>query len=342
MKILQAMAGGEYGGAEEFFVRLAIALNGLDIRQRVLIRENKMRARRLRAGGVEPLELRFGGMFDVISPWKIKRELSEFEPDIVLTWMNRATKICSTEGDFTHVGRLGGYYNLKYYEHCDHLIANTEDIADYLVKNGWEEGKVHYLPNFVAAKKTKPLSRQDFYTPNRAPLIVALGRLHENKAFDVLLEAVSRVPNVYLWLAGEGEERAKLQDLAQKLGVKPRVRFLGWREDPEAILAAADVFVCPSRHEPLGNVVIEAWAQGVPVLAADSLGPGTLIKQGDTGLLVPIDDPTALAKSLKLLIEDESLRRTLGQSGQVAYDANYTEQTVVDKYMAFFEKLMSH
>ena len=124
MKILQAMAGAEYGGAEEFFVRLAIALNCLDIQQRVVIRENGMRARRLRAGGVEPIELRFGSMLDVVTPWKMKRQLSEFEPDIVLTWMNRATKMCPKGDNLIHVGRLGGYYNLKNYEHCDHLIAN--------------------------------------------------------------------------------------------------------------------------------------------------------------------------------------------------------------------------
>ncbi|MBN08123.1 MAG: glycosyl transferase [Rhodospirillaceae bacterium] len=341
MKVLQAMAGAEFGGAEEFFVRLAIALNDLDIQQRVVIRENKTRARRLRAGGIEPTELRFGGMLDVISPWKMKRELTEFEPDIVLTWMNRATKICPIDDNFIHVGRLGGYYNLKYYEHCDHLIANTQDIADYLVKNGWEANNVHYLPNFVGAKIAKPLSREDFFTPDGAALILALGRLHENKAFDVLLEAISRVPNVYLWLAGEGPERANLEDLAQKLGIKPRVRFLGWREDSEALFATADVFVCPSRHEPLGNVVLEAWAQGVPVLAADSLGPGTLIEQGKTGLLVPIDDPPALAKSLKLMLEDEDLRGELARNGQAAYGDSYTEQTVVDKYMAFFAKLIS-
>ena len=144
MKILQAMAGAEYGGAEEFFVRLAIALNDLDIQQRVVIRENEMRARRLRAGGIEPTELRFGGIFDVVSPWQMKRQLNELEPDIVLTWMNRATKMCPRDNNFIHVGRLGGYYNLKYYEHCDHLIANTQDIAGYLVKNGWEEDKVHW------------------------------------------------------------------------------------------------------------------------------------------------------------------------------------------------------
>ena len=341
MKVLQAMAGAQFGGAEEFFVRLSIALNDTDIQQRVVIRKNEARAKRLREGGVEPVELRFGGPIDAVSRWGLRRQIRAFQPDIVLTWMNRATSMCPSGQAFKHLGRLGGYYKLKYYQSCDHLIANTQDIADYLVKNGWDDERVHYLPNFVGAKIAAPLPRQEFFTPERAPLILAMGRFHENKAFDILLEAVSRVPNAYLWLAGEGDERAKLEEMSENLGIKPRVRFLGWREDTEALFAAADVFVCPSRHEPLGNVVIEAWAQGVPVVAADSLGPGTLILQGNTGLLVPINDAPALAKSLKRVVEDDNLRRSLASNGKAAYDANFTEQMVVDKYLSFFEKLTS-
>ena len=74
---------------------------------------------------------------------------------------------------------------------------------------------------------------------------------------------------------------------SEKIGVKPRVRFLGWRDDVESLLASCDVFVCPSRHEPLGNVVVEAMACGVPVVAYDIGGPGELVKNGSTGWLVP-------------------------------------------------------
>src|SRR3546814_2771750 len=68
---------------------------------------------------------------------------------------------------------------------------------------------------------------------------------------------------VWLWLAGEGPRRRALMQQAARLGLGDRVRFLGWRDDVAALLRAADVFLCPSRHEPLGNVVIEAWAHGL-------------------------------------------------------------------------------
>lgn len=340
MKILQAMAGAQYGGAESFFTRLSVALQRAGVSQRVVMRAHEGRAKMLRAAGIAPVELGFGGKLDIATRLGLKRQIKEYRPDIVLSWMNRATSFCP-KGDFTHVGRLGGYYNVKYYRNCDHLIANTSEIADYLVNSGWDQERVHYLPNFVSGGRAQPVKRAEFYTPDTAPLILALGRLHENKAFDVLLKAVARVPNIYVWIAGEGPLRKQLEEQAEVLGIKPRVRFLGWRDDAEALFAAADIFVCPSRHEPLGNVVIEAWAQGLPVIAADSIGPGTLIQQGSNGILFPVDDFVSLANFIKRLIGDEALHKTIVENGYTQYEAEFTEPIVVDKYIKFFEQLLN-
>ena len=340
MKVLQCMAGAEFGGAEAFFTRLTIGLGRAGLDQRVVIRANTDRAKLLRDAGIEPDELGFGGPLDVSSGRRLGKMIKEYEPDVVMSWMNRATAaVPRPDGKFVHVGRLGGYYNLKYYRNCDHLAANTEDIADYLVKNGWAPERVHHLPNFVFAETAAPLSRSTFFTPERTPLILALGRLHENKAFDTLLRAVAHVPDAYLWLAGEGPLRGELEELAEHLGIKPRVRFLGWRDDTEALFASADIFVCPSRREPLGNVVIEAWAQGVPVVATDSPGPRTLIRHGESGLLSPVDDVQSLARSIKRLADDPGAREELSRGGRDAYEAEFTEDIVVRKYLDFFEKV---
>jgi glycosyltransferase involved in cell wall biosynthesis len=124
--------------------------------------------------------------------------------------------------------------------------------------------------------------------------------------------------------------------LAERLSVKPRVRFLGWRDDPAALFAAADVFICPSRHEPLGNVVIEAWAQAIPVIAAESQGPAALITNEKTGLLVPVDDADAMGAAIERLFRDRGLSRALGRAGRLAYEAEFTEAHVVRQYLDFF------
>src|SRR5258706_13129845 len=129
-----------------------------------------------------------------------------------------------------------------------------------------------------------PVARSAFDTAADAPLLVALGRLHTNKAFDVLIEALAGVHDAHLWIAGTGPEESALKARIASRDLGKRVRFLGWREDTEAVLAAADIFVCPSRHEPLGNVVIEAFAQGLPVIATASQSPKALIEDGLNGL----------------------------------------------------------
>ncbi len=338
MRLLQIMAGAEFGGAEEFFTRMALAINRAGIEQRVVIRNHPKRADILAAGGIRVSQLPFGGAIDIYTPFQLRREIKSFSPDVVLSWMSRAASMCP-KGDFVHVGRLGGYYNSKYYKSCDHLIGNTQDIVDYLINAGWPEERVHYLPNFVSANKASPVPRHDFYIPERAPLILAMGRLHENKAFDVLLKSMVRLPEAYLWLAGDGPLRGHLETLAENLGVKPRVRFLGWRDDPEALLAACDICVCPSRHEPLGNVVIEAWAHSTPVVAADSLGPGVLIEHMETGLLAPVDDHISLARAVKLMLSDKQLRDHIVESGRANYQKLFTEKVVVKKYLDFFNRV---
>ena len=338
IRLAQAMAGARHGGAETFFVRLALALHRAGQEQRVIIRRDAERATALSAGGVVPTELPFGSWLDVRTRVRLQRILREYRPQVVLTWMSRAAWLCP-RGEFVHVGRLGGYYDLKYYRRCDRLIGNTRDIVTYLVRSGWPEARAHYLPNFVPDMTAAPIARASLDTPVGATLALALGRLHPNKGFDVLIEALARTTGLYLWLAGEGPERAQLEARADRLAVGDRVRFLGWREDIAALLAAADMLVCPSRHEPLGNVVIEAWAAGRPVVAAASMGPAALIRDGINGLLVPLEDADALARAMTRLAENRTLRGDLAAAGRSTYAAEFSEGVVVRQYQEFLERV---
>lgn len=339
-RLLQAMAGARHGGAETFFVRLASALQQVGENQRVLIRRDPGRSRELRAAGVTVGELRFGGAFDVATRFRFAREVAAWRPDIVLTWMNRATRACP-RGDFVHVGRLGGYYDLKYYRCCDHLIANTRAILDYAVAAGWPAERIDYLPNFVPDISGECRGRAP---PAEMPLALALGRLHPNKGFSLLLEALARTRDVRLAIAGDGPLRRPLERLAGDLGVARRVRFLGWRDDIPALLAQADFLVCSSLHEPLGNVVIEAWSAGVPVVATASDGPAGLIENEINGLLVPLPQQpgggvAALASAIERIGRDGRLRRRLAQGGRQAFEGGYTEHAAVARYRALFHRL---
>ena len=343
-RLLQAMAGARHGGAEIFFLRLAAALQRAGEPQRVLIRRNPVRAQALRAAGIAVAELAFGGVLDWRTRLGFSREIAGWRPDIVLTWMSRATRHCP-RGDFVHVARLGGYYDLKYYRYCDWLIGNTRAIVHYAIAKGWPRERIDYLPNFVPDAGAAASQPDEIIAMRpQAPLVLALGRLHPNKGFDLLLEALVTTREAHLWIAGDGPLRRHLEQLAARLRVADRVRFLGWREDIRELLASADLLVCPSLHEPLGNVVIEAWSAGLPVVATASDGPAGLIEDGGNGLLVPLPGhpgggAAALAWAIERLCRDAALRARLGQAGRRAYEAQFTEKAVVARYRAFFDRI---
>ena len=147
------------------------------------------------------------------------------------------------------------------------------------------------------------------------------------------------LPDHHLWLAGDGPLADSLRHLAAATGVSDRVRFLGWRRDTAALYATCDAFVCPSRHEPFGNIIVEAWSQRAPVVAARSEGPGALIEDGVSGLLVPVDDADALAAAIGRLAAEPALAGRIAAGGRAAYERGFTEDVVVRRYLDLFTRL---
>ncbi len=335
MRVAQIMAGAPAGGAELFFERLSAALAHAGETVLPVIRRDPARARRLLAEGLAPVQLGFGGPFDLLTGPRLARLLDRFAPRVAVAWMSRAARFAQ-RGRWVLVGRLGGFYALRNFRSCEHLVGNTRGIVDWIRGQGWPSRRVHYLPNFVPdLAGARPLPRAALGVPDGAKLVLALGRLHRNKGFDVLIRALPRLPEAHAVIAGEGPERKALAALARSEGVAARVHMPGWHGDTAGLLAACDVLVCPSRHEPLGNVVIEGWSARVPVVAAAAQGPGELIAPGRNGLLVPCDDVAALADTLGAVLRDAAAGRALAQAGRARFEAEFAEADVLARWRGF-------
>ncbi len=325
------MAGAERGGAELFYERLCIALHEAGDQILPVIRTNPERAALLRDHGMAPVELAFGTQLDLLTRPRLRRALATFAPRIVVAWMNRAA-MHAPRGDWVLAGRLGGYYRLGHYRHCDHLIGNTRGIVAWLRQQGWAEARTHYLPNFADDFAATPPASD---LPGTERRLLALGRLHSDKGFDTLIHALRRVPGATLAIAGIGPEEARLRALARSEGVAERVHFLGWRHDAGALLRAADLFVCSSRIEPLGNMVIEAWSAGCPTVAVAAAGPAELIRDGEDGLLVPHEDPPALADAVNALLDDRVRAQALAGAGRRRFEEEFSRAAVVGQWRDF-------
>ncbi|MFZ5670543.1 MAG: glycosyltransferase [Pseudomonadota bacterium] len=339
MSVVHLLGSDGDGGAETYFVDLVSALHAAGIEEACAIRRHPGRARALARAGVVAETFGFGGPLDLLTRPRIAAFARRNGARALVAWMNRAARH-APRGPWRRIGRLGGYYSLKYYRDFDHLVGNTRDIADWIVAQGWPGDRVSFIPNFADADgEAAPVDRAALATPEGVPLLLGMGRLHEAKGHDVSLKALAQIPDAWLWIAGAGALEDKLKAMATALGVEARVRFLGWRSDAAALYRAADVCLFPSRFEPLGNVVIQAWAHGLPVIAARSQGPGALIRDGEDGLLVEIDDADALAERTRAVLADPMLRIRLIQNGHARVEAEFSRAAVVDEWRSLFSRL---
>jgi glycosyltransferase involved in cell wall biosynthesis len=327
--VLHVIAGAATGGAETFSQDAIAALAERGLTQHVVGRPHPMAVARYQAAGVGFSPFAFSPL-DRLRRGVLRERAESFRADIVHAWMGRAASFVPARMPCPVLGWFGGYYDLKYYRQADFLVGVTRDIARDLVARGAPGDRVAVVHTFGTLPDSEPVYRADMATPESAPVVLALSRLHAKKGIDTLLRAVAKLPAFYLWLAGEGPERNRYEVLARSLGVSDRVRFLGWRTDRRALLASCDVCALPSRYEPFGTVMAEAWSMQVPLVATRAAGASQYVVDGENGLLCDIDDADGLADALRIAVTDKAVRQRIILGGYAAYLAEFERSHVID------------
>lgn len=346
MKILQVMAGAEHGGAETACIDMCIALHERGETIEVVTRPNAVRVPALQNASIKTHTLPFGAGLDFYTPWRLKHIITKFQPDIVQSWLSRApSKIPAWNPNmgiprYAHVARLGGYYKTKYFKTADHLVTITPDIKKYLMREGLAADRITHINNFAETEKViTSINRAEFQTPDDALLILGLGRLHTSKGFDTLIKAVADLSDIYLWIAGEGPERAALESLIETLNVRDRVKLLGWRTDRAALFEACDICFFSSRYEPFGTVFVQAWAQKTPLISTDADGPKQYVRHEEDGLLVPIDNVKAFKEAITRLKDDPDLQNFLTRNGYARYLNEFSKEKTIEAYLSCYRNL---
>jgi len=349
---LHVIGGKGLGGAERFFIRLvnALARHGQPVAAATVAGGEIARA-------IDPAVRQYHapmlGVWDLYSRRKINRAIADFQPDVVQTYMGRATRIVHLPTHQTpiHLARLGGYYNLKGYRHAHAWVGNTHGIHDYLTAHGLPADRVHHIGNFVDAPVRVPSGTLDALRHqlglDGCRIVLGLGRLHPNKGWSDLLHAFATLPAstdgapLHLLMVGDGPLRAELEALSQQLGIGPRVHWAGWKNDPAPYYQLADVFVCASVHEPLGNVILEAWANRALIVSTRAQGPQELMQDDVNGLLAPLADAAGLAEVLRVALAlDDGHRARLVGAGHAEVTRHYSESAIVSAYTALYVSLM--
>ncbi|WP_321531200.1 glycosyltransferase [uncultured Desulfuromonas sp.] len=342
MKLMQILLSQSEAGAETYFEKVAVAFaQDAAVEQRLVIEAQPSREQRLQRSGVDFRTLPMGRMTKpLFYHHRLKREVQRFNPDLIVTWVNRASRKCPPTSAVV-VGRLGGYYDIANYRKCDHLIVNTPDLMRHVTGHGWPQQRVSMISNFGELPESLEVPESLPSIPADHRVLLTLGRLHEKKAQDVLIRALPDIPQSILLIAGDGDLRPSLAELATSLGVADRVHFLGLRKDVRALFELADICVFPSRFEPLGNVVLEAWSTGIPIVAAASQGPSWLIDDGSNGLLFEVDSAVHCAAQVNRLLVDQSLADRLVEQGRRTFSQEFSMEVIITRYKALFMNLVA-
>src|SRR5262245_54399793 len=340
MRILQVMASRANGGAETYSADMMASLHAAGVEQVAVVPRASIQQARVGGEGgrlsADVLDTRLG----LLRRRRLAALIEAFEPDLVHCWMRRAASLVP-QLDVPVIGWFGGYYEPANFAHCSHFVGVTPAIVEHMIERGVPATRAHYVPTFPTIEAAQPVDRDDLATPADATVLLSLSRLHEKKGLDVLLQALAELPACHAWIAGDGPLEGDLQALAARLGFADRVRFLGWRSDRGALLQAADICVLPSRWEPFGTVMLEAWAAGTPLVAAASQGPAALIEDGRNGLLVPVDDAAALGVAIRRLMTEPPLKGRLIERGRTDYQQGFTREAATERMLALYRQLIA-
>jgi len=264
--------------------------------------------------------------------------LAGFRPWLLSVWG-------SDVYDFPYEGRLKGWWLRRNLRQADAIASTSEAMARQVQRLLPGCAWPWLTPFGVDSSRFAPAANPASATAGRALVIGTVKKLAPKYGVDVLLRAFAQLPlpdaggpPPQLLLVGEGPQQAELQALAQALGVRDRVRFVGAVPHAQVPqwLQQMDIYVAASRldSESFGVAVLEASSCALPVVVSDAGGLPEVVDDGHTGLVVPREDAPALAAALSRLLASPALRQQLGQAGRLRVQQRYEWRLCVDRMLA--------
>jgi len=321
-----------------------------------VLRIRSLRRRQDRSGAIEQ------GVFMLSGIWNTLQLVRKWRPDIILAffgvpsgavaWIVKMLTgipyLVSLRGgdvpgfrpyDFANYHRMIGPFLHHVWHRAGAVIANSQGLGA-LAHNFDDKVGVQVIPNGVDNRRYQVSDNRDWEFPQ----MLFVGRLVYQKGLDILIRALGELKN-YSWhlkLVGDGPHRPELESLARDMGITEKITFMGWMEKADLIheYNIANLFVLPSRHEGMPNVILEAMACGLPVIATSIAGNEELVLDGETGILVPSEDPLALSDTLTTLLPDFPLRRKMGMASRERVEESYTWEQVARSYLSILQEIV--
>ena len=357
MKVAVHNDGPELRGSEKQLILLARGLAARKHDVTASCRAGSGIEAALAEADIRTTRIRPRGDLDVVSAMRFGRWLSHEAPDVLFltSWKRVPVAVAAARTARVRriVVRLGlvkpipaaGQKYLRYrtaLEHVDALILNSQDSAERwrAVAPWFDESRVHIVHNAIEPLRAAPLDRRTLGVPAAARLLLTAAGLEKRKGIGTLLEALAKLPPaVHLAVAGDGPEQDALRRRTTQLGLDDRVHWLGFRRDVPALMATANAFVLPSRHDSFASSILEAMIAGLPIVTTSGSGVSHALGEADgrgpAGWLVPPDEPDLLAYAIAEALSSDAVIR--GEEARCRACEWFDVERMVERYESILQ-----
>jgi glycosyltransferase involved in cell wall biosynthesis len=270
---------------------------------------------------------------------------------LLLRPFHRMRLVTTVHGWVRHTNRTKLYYAVDRFclPRYERVLCVSEDLVERCLEAGVRRDRCVLVENGIDTEAYPAAidpaeAKRRLEIPADRLVVGAVGRLSPEKGFDTLIRAADRLLrdglDFELVIAGDGGEAANLAALIETLGRGDRIRLLGYRADPDEIFRGMDLFALSSLREGLPNVLLEAMASGLPVVATRIAGIPRLVINSENGLIVPPESVEALAEGLQRLLTDPAMRERFGRQGRLTIEQRYSFAARIRKIRAIYDELL--
>jgi len=349
-----------YGGGEVWMVTAAGELQRRGHQVTIVCRPGSPLQHHAERAGLPVVPLEIHGDLDPRTIWSMIRLIGRLRVDVILTNTDKELRfagaasllrggppvICRKGIDHPLKDTLG--YRLTYNRLAAAVVANSQATRQTLLGSApWlDPDRVHVIHNGIDPAGYQPEQTRDLYDdlglPATASVVGFVGRLSPQKGLEFLLPAfatvAARLPDAHLLLVGEGELDGMIRDFAAEHRLADRICLAGFRDDIPDVMRTLDVCVLPSLWEGFGIVLIEAMAAGKPCVTTRISSMPEIVRDPQTGRIVPPRDPQALADALLAILEDPDAARQMGEAGRAIMHRHFTLSAMVERYEDVFRR----
>ena len=348
-----------YGGAQQV-VWLSTGLRMRDVQCQLVCPPDSVLNEVARDAGIDVLNLSCAGDLDVTFAWRLRQMLVRERPDIVHCHSRRGADflggqaaamtgipaVVSRRVASTEPGAIAGLR----YRPFQKVVAISQHIADLLLDGGLDENRLVLIRSAVDALNMPfdaeaSLLQEEFGVAPGNTTIAVAAQLIPRKGHRFIIEAFNALHeanrNIQLVIFGAGSLESELRDTVARLNLGGVVRFAGFRRDFDRLLPAFDLLVHPATSEGLGVAMLKAAAAKVPVVAFDAAGAREAVAHGKTGLLVPVEDVSALRNAIAKLIEYPELREEYGKAGRQRMLDDFSVEDMVERHLKLYKAVLN-